>query len=78
MIFYKILWWCPEVYNEFKKYEEKSNFKIFKFMKSTSKTKFTLLLLSITFNDKFWRSQLNILCLFNLHNNKGHHEKESI
>ena len=33
MVFYKFLWWCPQVDNEFKEYEKNSNFKIFKVMK---------------------------------------------
>ena len=28
MVFYKLLWWCPQVDNEFKEYENKINFKI--------------------------------------------------
>ena len=64
MVFYKLLWWCPKVDNEFKEYGEKNpNFKIFKVMKSKSKTRFNQLHLSIAFNDKFWRSKLDILHL---------------
>ena len=40
MIFYKFLWWCPQVYNEFKEYEKKSNFKNVKVMKFMSKIGF--------------------------------------
>jgi hypothetical protein len=36
--------------------EENSNFKIVKVMKSTLKIILNHLLLSITFNDKYWRS----------------------
>ena len=57
--------------------KENSNFKIAKVMKSTSKTKLNHLLLSITFNDKYWRSQLDFLQLSIQHKNKGHHEKKS-
>ena len=39
MVFSKFLRWCPQVDNEFEEYEKHSNFKIFKVMKSTSKTK---------------------------------------
>ena len=39
MVFHQILWWCPQIHNEFKEYEEKSNFIILKVMWSTSKTK---------------------------------------
>ena len=46
---------------KFKDYEEnKSNLKIFKVMKSMSKTRISHCLLSNTFNDKFWRSLLDI------------------
>ena len=44
-------------------------------MKPTSKTIFNHLLLSITFNDKFWRSRLDILLLIIEHNNVCHHKK---
>ena len=43
--------------------EEYSNFKIVKVMKSMSKPNLNQLLLSITSNDKYWRSQLHILHL---------------
>ena len=36
--FYKFLWWCLEVYNEFKDHDKKFQFKIFKVKKSMSKT----------------------------------------
>ena len=42
-----------------------------------SKTRLNHLLLSITFNDKYWGSQLDFLHLSNQHNNKGHREKKS-
>jgi hypothetical protein len=57
--------------------EKYSNFKIVKVMKSTSKTRLNHLLSSITFNDKYWRSQLDILHLSIKHNNKGRREKKS-
>ena len=63
MILYKVLWWCPRVDNEFKEYENKIHVQIVKVMKSMSKTKLNHFLLSITFNDKFWGSQLDILNL---------------
>ena len=59
MIFYKTyIWWWSQVYNIFKEYEDKINFKIVKVMKFMSKTKYSHLLLSITSNDKFWRPHL--------------------
>ena len=66
-----------QVDDEFKEYEKKFNFKIVKVVKSTSKTRLNHLLLSITFNDKYWRSQLDVLYTSIQHNNKGHHEKKS-
>ena len=51
MFFYKVLWWRPQVDNEFIEHEKKSNFEILKVMKSTSKTKFNHKLLSISFED---------------------------
>jgi hypothetical protein len=44
-------------------------------MKSTFKTRSNHLLLTITFNDKFWGSQLDILHLSIQHNNRDHREK---
>ena len=41
--------------------KKKSNFKIFKVMNFSSKTRFGHLLLSITFNDKFYICHLDIL-----------------
>ena len=75
MVFYKVLWWCPQMDNQFKEYEKISNFKIFKVMKSTSKIKLNHFLLSIIFNNEFWRPQLESLHLSIQHNNIGHHEK---
>ena len=66
---------CPQV---FKNYDINSNFKIFKVMKSTSKTKFSPYHLSITFNDKFWKSHLVILCLSTQHNYRKFHQKNHI
>jgi hypothetical protein len=43
--------------------EENYNFKILKVVKSTSKTILNHLLLSIIFNDKYYRSQLDFLHL---------------
>ena len=63
MVFYKVLWWSPQVDNEFKEYKKNSNFKIVKIMRFMSKTRLIQLLLSIIVNDKFWRSQLDILNL---------------
>ena len=57
--------------------KENFNFKIIKVMKSTSKTKLNQLLLSITYNEKYWRSSLDFLHLSIQHNNKGHHENKS-
>ena len=54
-----------------------SNFKIVKVMKFTSKLKLNHLLLSISFSDKYSRSQLDVLHLSIQHNNKVHHAKES-
>ena len=48
----------------------KSNFKIFKVMKSTSKTKFSHYLLRNTLNDKFWRSYVDILYLSTMKKNR--------
>ena len=50
MVFYKVLWWCPRVDNEFKEDVKIFNFKIVKVMKSTPKTRHNHLLLSITFD----------------------------
>ena len=44
-----------------RKYFEKSNFKIFKVMKSTSNSIFSHYLLSITFDDKFLKTHIDIL-----------------
>ena len=79
MVFYKVLWWCPQVDNEFKKYENTHILilKIVKFMKSASKTKLHHLLLSITSDAKYWTSQLHILHLTIEHNNEGYHKKNS-
>ena len=57
--------------------KEKFNSKIVKVMKSTSKTKLDHWLLSITFNDKYCRSQLDFLHLSIQHKKEGHHEKKS-
>ena len=57
--------------------KENSKFKIAKVVKSMSKTKLNHLLLSITFNEKYWWSQLDSLHLSIQHNNEGHHEKKS-
>ena len=54
--------------------KENSNFKIVKVIKTTSKTILNYLLLSITFNDKYQRSQLDFLNLSIQH--KGHHGKK--
>ena len=43
--------------------EKKIKLKIVKVVKLTSKTRFSHVLLSITFNDKFWRSHLGVLHL---------------
>jgi hypothetical protein len=45
-------------------------------MKSTPKIRLNHLLLSITFNDKYWRFKLGFLHLSVQHNNKGRHEKK--
>ena len=66
MAFYKVLWWCPKVDNEFKENENEikiPNVKKYNVMKTTSKTIFNQLHLTATFNDKFWRSKLDILLL---------------
>ena len=57
--------------------KENSNFKIVKVMKSMSKTRIYHLLLSIIFNNKYWRSQLDFLHFSIQHNNKAHHENKS-
>ena len=57
--------------------KENSNFKIVKVMKFMSKTALDHLLLSIIFNDKHWRSQLDFLHLSIQHNNKGHPKNKS-
>ena len=56
----------------------KSNFRIFKVMKSTSKTIFRHYVLSGIFNDKFWRSHLDILYRSTQHSNAEHHEKKNL
>ena len=56
--------------------KENSNLKWIKVMKSTSKLKLKHLLLSITFNDNFWSSQLDFLHLSIKYDNKDHHEKK--
>ena len=45
-------------------------------MKSTSKTELKHLLLNITFNNKYCRSQHDFLHLSLQHNNKGHYGKK--
>ena len=62
MVFYNFLWQCPQSYNKFKEYDV-SNFKIFNVMKFMSKSKISLVLLSIIFTNKFWSSQLDMLYL---------------
>ena len=57
--------------------KSKFNFKICKVIKFTLKTIFNHVLLTITFNDKFWRSKLNILHLSIEHNNKSHNNQKS-
>ena len=57
-----LLW--PQVCNEFKECEKKEfKFKIFKVMKLTFKIIFSQFLLRITFDDRFWRSHIDILYL---------------
>ena len=75
MVLHKVMWWCPQVDNEFKDYEKNSDFNIVKVMKYTSKKKLDHLLLSIILYDKYWRSQLDILHLSIQHNNRGHTKK---
>ena len=53
-----------------------SYFKIVDVMKSTSKTELKHLLLNITFNNKYCRSQHDFLHLSLQHNNKGHYGKK--
>ena len=82
MAFHKVLLWCPPVDKEFKNMEKIKNqntptSKWFQLVKSTSKTKLNHLLLSITFYDKYCKSQLNSLHLSTQHNNKGHCAKKS-
>ena len=57
MFLYMLLWWWPQVHNELKEYEKKSNFKLFMVMKFMFKTIVNYVLLSIISNDMFW-SQL--------------------
>ena len=52
-----------QVYNEFKDYEKIFKFKIFKVMKLAFKIIFSQLLLRIIFDDRFWRSHIEILYL---------------
>ena len=59
-------------------WKKKFQFKIFKVMKLTFNILFSQLLLRITFDDKFWRSHIDILYLSTQLNNGGHHEKQSI
>ena len=57
--------------------KHKSNFKLFKVIKSRSKPRLSHYPLSKTFNDKFWKSRLYILYLSTWHNNRGCHIKNS-
>ena len=59
MVFYKVLWQCPQVDNAFKDYEIKFHLQNSKVIKSMSKIILNHLLLSITFNDKF--EDLNLI-----------------
>ena len=60
MILKIIIWWWPQVYNEFKEYEKQIKFKVVKVMKFSSNTASSHLLLNIYFNNEFWRSHLQI------------------
>ena len=57
---------------------KKIKYKIFKVMKLTFKNIFSKLLLRLTFDDRFWRSHIDILYLNTYLNNRGHREKWSI
>ena len=57
-------------------WSKKIKFKIVRVMKFTFKTRYSHLLLSITFNDEFWRSHLGILHRSTKHNNRD--PKQSI
>ena len=57
---------------------KKINFKILKVMKLTFKIILSQLLLRITFDDRLWRSQIDILYFIISLNNKDHHENKSI
>ena len=77
MVFYKNLWWWSQEYNEFKEDEKKiPNSKYLRSSNLCSEIIFNHVLLSITFNDKFWRFQLDILHLSLQHNIRVHHEKK--
>ena len=75
MVFNKVLWRCLEVYNEFKEYEKKSNFKYLRSWNLRSKLDSTIC---------FWASlvmisieDLNLIFYIWLSNtNRGHHEKK--
>ena len=75
MVIYKVLWWCPQVDNKFKEYKEK---KIELQSIQDHEIYFQNQIQSFAFNDKFWGSQLDILHLSIQHNNKGHHERNTI
>ena len=55
MVFYKFLWWCPQVGYGLKEHgrrrKKPPNFNIFKVMQSTSETSFNCLLSSVGFDD---------------------------
>lgn len=54
----------PQVCNESKRYEKKSNFKIFKVMNSISNTKFNNYILSNTFNDEYIQFKQHVAIIF--------------
>jgi hypothetical protein len=67
-----------KVYVEFKEYEKQTKFKIYKVIKSTSKTRVSHVLLSTAFKEKRRKSHLGILLSSEhiIHNKKKNHEKK--
>ena len=67
---YMNIWWCPQVHNGFKEYEQKFQVQdtVLKVMKFTSKTRCSHFLLSMSFDVNFCRSHLDNLNLSTWHN----------
>ena len=55
MVFYKDVWWWPQIYNESKEYDMNRKSKLVKVMKLTSKSNVVIFFWALYLHDKFWR-----------------------